>query len=534
MDQICDQHNLLFDTQGVIRVPFLVKGQLVLPPEMSRSEIESAFSQASQEAAYVKLPHAQLLREPVIDRGTMRYTSEYVYQVLPAVNPVELVETDIDKLVRGPYALTVEDILHYLQMISDTLRENWATVDRVRQLCRRTTQHPDIYLDGAFAGLQYGLDLQVARCMIDNELAIWNVPGSRFLDGWIDVPSDILPGLASMLAETLSSTDTALPQLSARTSIRAMPTRQLHITAGNAPEIPLISALRVILTKSAGVIKSPHEATLPGALLALAAARVAPDHPLTQNLSLVYWQGGDESVENVLFMPGVFDRIVVWGAPDAVTSVQTRAVFTKTVCFNPRYGISLIGREAFSHNLNQVAFAAARDIMINDQKACTSSQVQYVEGTEEQISAYAEHLRVVLGQWDALAPPFVLPAARGQIKRMRRGKYSGAQWLTNATGDDFTSGVVIMPTEFDILEHPMSRLVIIRRVGDLRDAFKYLHQGVSTVGVYPEERRIELRDSIVARGVSNVLPLGQCERLFPGAPQDGMMVLSQLVDWKNA
>ena len=54
------------------------------------------------------------------------------------------------------------------------------------------------------------------------------------------------------------------------------------------------------------------------------------------------------------------------------------------------------------------------------------------------------------------------------------------------------------------------------------------------VGVYPESRRLELRDAILARGVSTVLPLGQCERLFSGAPQDGMLVLSQLVDWKVA
>jgi len=75
---------------------------------------------------------------------------------------------------------------------------------------------------------------------------------------------------------------------------------------------------------------------------------------------------------------------------------------------------------------------------------------------------------------------------------------------------------------------------MIRQVNDLKDALGYLHQGVSTVGVYPEARRIELRDSIAARGVSNVLPLGQCERVFPGAPQDGMIVLNELVEWKNA
>ena len=533
MEKICQQHHLLLEEGRVIRVPFLVKGKLALPPEMSRDEIESAFSQVSQDATYVKLPNAQLLREPVIDRGTMKYSSSYLYQVLPPVNPTELVETDFDNLVRGPYALTVEDVLQYLRVISDVLQENWATVDRVRQLCSRTTEHPDVYLDGAFASLQSGLDPQAARCMIDNELSIWQIPGSKFLDEWVKVPADVIPGLVPLLVQSLPGRDSATLRPPGKTCIRAMPTRQLHITAGNAPQVPMISALRLILTKSAGVIKSPYGATLPGALLSLAAITAAPDHPLTQNISVVYWQGGDESIENVFFGPGAFDRIVVWGAPEAVTSVQSRAVFTRTVCFNPRYGISMIGKEAFSDDLDQVVFNAAMDAMIYNQKACTASQVQYVEGTEEHVKTYADCLSEILRQWDELAPQCVQPSIRGQLKRLRRGKYSRAEWLTNAKEGEFTSGVVIMPAEFDILDHPMCRLVILRRVDNLKDVLKYLHQGVSTVGIYPEARRIELRDSIVARGVSTVLPLGQCERVFSGAPQDGMMVLNQLVDWKN-
>jgi hypothetical protein len=34
--------------------------------------------------------------------------------------------------------------------------------------------------------------------------------------------------------------------------------------------------------------------------------------------------------------------------------------------------------------------------------------------------------------------------------------------------------------------------------------------------------------------VSNVFPLGQCERMFGGMSHDGMLVLNDLVDWKNA
>jgi hypothetical protein len=534
MEKLCRQYNLLTEERGVVRVPFLVKGKLVLPPEMGKDEVESAFSAANSDTDYLRLPHAQLIREPIIDRGTMQYTSQVLYQVMPPLDPLDLIETDTNKLVRGPYALTVEDIVDFARAIGDGLQHNWATVERVRQLCGRTMEHPEIYLDGAFAALRSGFDPQTARSMIDRELAIWNIPGNRFLDGWVEVPAGVLSGLVPVLAHSMLDGGLAAGAAASPTCIRAMPTRQLHITAGNAPEVPMVSALRLILSKSVGAIKMPFGSTLPGAMLALSAIAAVPEHPLMQNLSIVYWQGGDESIENILFAPGAFDRIVVWGAPGAVTSVQSRALFTKIVSFNPRYGVSMIGREAFQNELKQVAFLAAMDTMIYSQKACNASLVHYVEGTAEQVKAYGQLLIEILGQWDAIAPPFTLPAARGRLKRMRRGRYAQAEWLTNTREDQHTSAVVLMPGEFDILDHPLSRLVVVRQVDDLGEALTYLHQGVSTAGVYPESRRIELRDPIAARGVTNVLPLGLCERIVPGAPHDGMIVLSELVDWKNA
>ncbi len=105
--------------------------------------------------------------------------------------------------------------------------------------------------------------------------------------------------------------------------------------------------------------------------------------------------------------------------------------------------------------------------------------------------------------------------------------------MINQQEGEFTSGVIVMQEEFDILDHPMCRLVVVRPVPRLEDALQYLHAGVSMVGVYPEKRREGLWDEIAARGVSSIFPLGQCERVYPGIPQDGMLTLSELVDWKN-
>jgi hypothetical protein len=513
MERICREYNLLNNEDGVVRLPFLVKGKLLAPPEISRGQIESAFSQANKDATCIRLPGALVVREPVIDRPTMKYTGNHIYQVMPAVNAAELVETDFDRLARGLYTLKVDDILEYLETILTTLVKNHKLALQVLETSRLTSEFPDAFLDDWVASLAASFDRAAARQMIDSELSYLGRPGGEFLDGWVDVASPTAAG--------------------ERPFVRAMPTRQLHITAGNAPEVPLISALRAVLTKSAAVIKLPYGATLTGALFAIAAAAGAPEHPITQNLSMVYWPGGDRAVEDVLFQPGAFDRVVVWGSPETVAAVQSRALFTRVICLNPRYGVSLIGREAFSAKLEEATARASEDVMIYDQKACTSSLVHYVEGSPEQAGGYAQTLGKELAGWDEKMPGFVSPSTTGRIKRLRRGKYAGAAWYINSRGEDYSSGVVVVPGEFDILDHPMCRLVVVRPVPDLDDALKYLTQHVSTAGVYPEERRLQMRDRILARGISSVPPLGRCGRVYPGMPHDGMLVLNQLVDWKN-
>jgi Acyl-CoA reductase (LuxC) len=528
MDKICQKLDLLHNCENVIRVPFLVKGRIIAPPEMTKREIEAAFTfEKSEHPGYVKLPGAQILREPMIDRRTMKHSGKYIYQVMPTVLAQDLVEPDTTKLADELYGLSVEAILDYLNTVSRKLMENAGLAKSVLETSRLATELPGSFFDGWATSMATALDRGQAKQMIDAELSLWGKPGSEFLDGWVEVLSKIVP------PTTYGVTYPADHPSQSKSLIRAMPTRQLHITAGNEPEVPAVSLLRAILTKSAAVIKLPSGATLAGSMLGIAMATL-PDHPITQNISLVYWCGGDDSIENPLFEFGAFDRIVLWGGHDAVADVRARAPYTSIVSFNPRYGVSLIGREAFHEGLEETARRAAADSMIYNQKSCTASLVHYIEASEEQTELYSEALRKVLEEWDHRIPQFLSPHTRGQIKMMKRGKYANASWHVNEREGEFTSGVVVMEGGFDILDHPMCRLVTVRRVDNLGDTLRYLHQGVSTVGVYPESRRLALRDAILARGVSNVFPLGQCERKFAGMPHDGIPVLSHLVDWKNS
>jgi hypothetical protein len=189
VDKTCKGSNLLRSEGGVIRLPFLVKGELVVPPVASREQISSLFSGADKSATYARLPHAQLVREPVIDRKTMKYTGEYIYQVMPQVNARELVETDFDKLAGELYDLTVEEILKYVEALLSTLVKNRRLVKQVFETSRLTSEFPDHFLDRWITSFCSVFNRQTARQMIDAELSFQGRPGSDFLNGWVEMPA---------------------------------------------------------------------------------------------------------------------------------------------------------------------------------------------------------------------------------------------------------------------------------------------------------------------------------------------------------
>ena len=521
-----DTAGLLRADGDAIRVPVLARGRLVVPEGDAVLEI----------------------REATIDRATMRPDGGARRLVLPRVAAADLLYEDPGTVRARLAAVPFATLCDWLDAAAELLEPDGPLGARVRTLVAAASDLADPLLD---AGLRLNATMMRAfavREVVDRELAAGGVPGSRFLDEWVEVDAPVWEGPTGALRAALASAPA--PVAAPSPHVRALPTLQIHVTAGNAPVVAPASALRLLATRSGGVVKLPSASILPGAALAVAVHAAADAHPAARAvldaLSLVYWKGGDAAVEEPLFDPAVFDRVVVWGAPDAVERVSALAAGAiRTLTFNPRYGVSLIGREALADDaaLDAAARLAAADVLVWNQRACIASLVHYVEadaggqGTAaggDAADRWAAALREALAAADRLAPSAPSLAALGQIQRMRRGSLVGARWhWVGGPGRDARAAVVVAPGPFDLSSHPLSRVVIVRRVARLDDALALLHRGVSTVGVHPESRRLALRDPVAARGVSNIVPLGHAERAFAGMPHDGMRVLSDLVEWTN-
>jgi hypothetical protein len=492
----------------VVGVPALVKGRVVMPDG----------------------EHVSVVRVPVLDQDTLAPTGAHRSITFPLVPPEELVEPDPGALAAGLHALPFHEVLQYADGLRTVLRPGGALSRSVAADVAAATSMDGAAVDLFLGSLPGLFDPNGLAELVDRELGNGDGPGRDFLDGWVPVPATPARGRTARAADQLAGRP---PRAAYRAAVRAVPTRQLHITAGNTPVIPFVSFLRALATKGAAVVKCAAGSAVSGVVLARAMHELDPDHPITRHTSLVYWPGGDRRVEDVLLADGAFDRLVMWGSADAIGSVVTRAVGTRQVLLRPRVGISLIGGEALT-DVAAAADRAAADTMIAGQAACTSSLVHYVEGSRQDAADYCEALRGALARWDRALPRALDPGTVARLRRLRRGEFVAGTWFENGQWPHVTSVVVLLPSAFDLAAHPMGRCVVVRPVARLADALRYTHAGVSAVGVWPLPRLVELRDELVARGVSTVLPLGETEQAYAGMPHDGMRVLSELVNWVNS
>src|SRR4030095_9692607 len=181
---------------------------------------------------------------------------------------------------------------------------------RLGALVEAASDLADPFLDAALRLNATMMRAVAVREVVDRELAVGGVPGSRLLDEWVEVDAPIWDGptgaLRTALASALDPAPTPVPR------IRPFPTLQIRVTAGNAPVVASASALRLLAARGGGVVKLPSGSILPGAALAVALHAAAEAHPaarpILDALSLTYWKGGDMALEEQLVEPAGFYR----------------------------------------------------------------------------------------------------------------------------------------------------------------------------------------------------------------------------------
>ena len=415
-------------------------------------------------------------------------------------NAAVMPRLEVPPLLNVPLA----EIIDFLVATGERLRaSNNAYMDEcVERMCsthilpasvvRHSVHHASLYLDR-----------QVLRADLEQ-----NFPDPAALDGWI--PKRDFTGRKSF--------------------VRAFAPRLVHVMPGNSPGVAVKSIAQGALVKAFNLFKMPSADPFTMVAILRTMADIDPDHPIVRSMSAVYWRGGDEATERVLYRPQYFDKIVAWGGGDAISNVIKYLMpGFQLVSFDPKTSISMVGREAHADEATQDAVAelAASDVMVLGQEACVCSRFQFVEGTPEEVDRFCEKLHARIAA-KAAATGDARPLAMDLKEQVEMLMMLDDEYATWGRADG--KGLVIRsdePVDF----HPINKIANVVRVDSLDDAVKWVNVATQTVGFWPFDRMADYRDRLASGGAQRIVHLGEAGPTTIGNPHDAMYPMHRFVHW---
>lgn len=313
---------------------------------------------------------------------------------------------------------------------------------------------------------------------------------------------------------------------------RWVPSRLVHVMAGNTPHAGPQAIIRTALVRGVAVMKLPSNDPFTTIAVLQAMRDLDPDHPLIQCFSAVYWRGGDPEIESVIFRPQYVDKVVAWGGEGAIRNVvKYLGPGLELISFDPKTSISVIDQGAFesAETLKDAADRAAMDVRY--QEGCATSRHQFVAGSVEQVDSYCEALLQALHDFHARVQGTGKSTPRevaDEVEGLRMLEPDFRVW-----GVADGSGLIVRSSE-PVDFYPDGRTVNVIRVDDLADVVGFVTEATQTVGVYPPSSKGGVRDALVLAGVDRVGDLGYSSpgpTGGMGGPHDGMIPLQRFVRW---
>jgi hypothetical protein len=414
------------------------------------------------------------------------------------------------------YALSMDEIIDYLAHLGQAL--DIGTNPHMQEafaLSCRTSGLSEPILRYFYEAIPASFAPDVVRETADR------LVGLDYLEGWVEQPSQVHRGEP--------------------TRVRAFGARCVHVIAGNVPMVSVGTVIRNAFTRSDAIIKTPSNDPLTATAIARTMVDMAPGHPLTRHLSVVYWKGGDEAIEQRIYDPRSVEKIIAWGGFSGIKHI-TRYLQPglDLITLDPKHSSTIIGSEAFAdeNTLQSVARRLALDIGAMNQEGCVNARVIYAHtGTDATGLARANRLGELTFAALQQLPEFLSTphkAFDASLKEEIDGlRYAGEEYVV--FGGKRNEGAIIVSqgdAPVDFARQLACRVGNIVPVDDLEVAVRSVNAYTQTIGIFPETLKLELRDRLAFQGAQRLVSLGAAA-LFEDAatPQDGIEPVRRMCKW---
>lgn len=307
----------------------------------------------------------------------------------------------------------------------------------------------------------------------------------------------------------------------------------------NIPALPHLLFMRSALVKSAclGKVASGEPTFAPLYLQTIEDI----DPRMAECMSVLYWRGGDEGVEDAAFNQA--DAVILFGGVEAINSLIERIPRRiRILVHGHKLGVGAIGKHRLKKNsLDELAKAVAYDHAMFDQQACLAPHVYYVEsGGEVPPESFAEKVADAMAVFQSEMPRGTIHPADASAINQLRAKYEmqelkgkPVRMWTSSGGTEWT---VIYEKDPGIFRpSPLKRFV---RIWEVEDIFQILPT-LKPLGPFLQNAAVDLADEREKEFISRLGDIGLTRVTAPGNMpipsmmwhHDGIVPLASLLRW---
>jgi phenylacetate-CoA ligase len=318
--------------------------------------------------------------------------------------------------------------------------------------------------------------------------------------------------------------------------VRAIPVGLVtHVAAGNIFLGSIDSLVYGMITKNINVLKCSRQDKIFPRLFLDALRECDVNRVLIPFVSLLYWGREDVAIED--FFKKKSDLLLVFGGADAVSAWRNGVGGkTEVAACGPKLSCGVVDGGLTNIELEAAAQGFATDVILWEQRACTSCQNIFIEDGAS-VEPFVASLVNALEKEGLTLPRAALPLDES-VEILREREL--AMWEAFSTGGhshvarngDFA---VIVRKGRDVVDSPLNRTVFVNIVSSLDDILlgniQNLRSNLSTVGVaIRAEREQHLTSLMSSAGVLRFCAPGQMvssndER----APHDGVHLVQALI-----
>ena len=311
-----------------------------------------------------------------------------------------------------------------------------------------------------------------------------------------------------------------------------------HVAAGNIFLGSVGSLIQGIITKNVNILKVSSQDFLFPSMFMEALIEADTHNEIVPYIAMTYWSRHNKGVEDIIKQ--VSDVILLFGGEETVKQYKNGlSAKAEVLAFGPKISYGIVSRGLGDEQLSEAAKGFAHDIVLWEQRACTSCQNIFIE-EDAGNDAFLKYLNEAL---EAEAEKFPqsslnIDTAIELCKEREMLKWREFNGQLKMKEGEKAYHTVIVQQSADIIDSPLNRTIFVNVVKDYTDILKgnlsQMKYYMSTLSVASTDKMQQITEDFMRMGVMRFVKPGiMSSGRNPEHPHDGKMILQNLVRLMN-